>query len=197
VGVAAKRAKETSETQWSDSRLVQECLQGNESAWSALIDKYKGLIFSIPIKYGFSQEDSADIFQSVCVHLLAELSRIREPSALASWLIQVTRNTCFHRKQDQMRYPMEEIDERRLQEDRPQAEALISQVQEEQLLRRILEDLPSRCKQLVQMLFFQVPARPYQEVAKELGLATGSIGLIRRRCLDHLRRRLEKEISNM
>jgi DNA-directed RNA polymerase specialized sigma24 family protein len=40
------------------------------------------------------------------------------------------------------------------------------------------------------MLFFEEPARPYQDVARELGIATGSIGFIRQRCLDRLRKKL-------
>jgi DNA-directed RNA polymerase specialized sigma24 family protein len=43
------------------------------------------------------------------------------------------------------------------------------------------------------MLFFETPARPYQEVARELGIATGSIGFIRGRCLKKLRQALEQE----
>ena len=53
-----------------DTRLVKECLRGEETAWSELVSKYKNLIFSIPIKYGFSQEEAADIFQSVCLDLV-------------------------------------------------------------------------------------------------------------------------------
>jgi RNA polymerase sigma factor (sigma-70 family) len=197
MSVAARRAKESQETRWSDSRLMRECLRGNESAWSALIDKYKNLIFSIPIKYGFSEEDSADIFQSVCLDLLAELPRIRQPNALGGWLIQVTRNKCFHRKREQTHHPTEEIDEQKLPEAGEQTDAIISQVQEEQRLRQILLELSPRCRQLVHLLFFAAPARPYQQVAQELGLATGSIGLIRRRCLDKLRQRLERDDSDI
>jgi DNA-directed RNA polymerase specialized sigma24 family protein len=43
------------------------------------------------------------------------------------------------------------------------------------------------------MLFFESPARPYQEIAGHLGLAAGSIGFIRGRCLTRLRRELEKK----
>ena len=50
---------------WSDERLVRECLDGNEDAWATLISKYKNLIFSIPIKYGMTREDAADLFQAV------------------------------------------------------------------------------------------------------------------------------------
>jgi DNA-directed RNA polymerase specialized sigma24 family protein len=37
------------------------------------------------------------------------------------------------------------------------------------------------------MLFFEHPPRPYEEVASSLGLAVGSIGFIRGRCLKKLR----------
>jgi len=46
---------------------------------------------------------------------------------------------------------------------------------------------------MMQMLFSENPARPYQEVAKELGIATGSIGFIRGRCFEKLRQALEKK----
>jgi RNA polymerase sigma factor (sigma-70 family) len=191
MSIVTNTAKPSRETQWSDSRLVKECLEGNEAAWSTLIDKYKNLIFSIPIRYGFSQEDSADVFQSVCMDLLVELPRIREPNALAGWLIQVTRNRCFHRKQEQLRQPTTEIAEEETA-GTGELESIIAEVQKEQLLRDAVYELSPRCQQLVRLLFFELPARPYQEVAEELGLATGSIGLIRRRCLEKLRQRLEE-----
>jgi RNA polymerase sigma factor (sigma-70 family) len=177
--------------QFSDSCLVQECLQGKETAWSALIAKYKNLMFSIPIRYGFSEEDSADIFQAVCMDLLTELPRLRQPNALAGWLIQVTRNKCFHRRQAQQRNNVQEIDDPNSYVSLEEPDRLVAQVEQEQVLREALLDLSPRCRQLVQMLFFEMPVRPYQQVAKELDLAAGSIGFIRRRCLDKLRHRLE------
>ncbi len=189
MSAAPGRARANSASKFSDSHLVRECLNGNEAAWSALIGKYKNLIFSIPIRYGFSEEDSADIFQAVCMDLLTELPRIREPNALAGWLIQVARNKCFHRRQAQENHPLQEIDESRPIKE---PEHLVENVEREQALREALLYLSPRCQQLVQMLFFEVPARPYQQVSKELDLAEGSIGFIRRRCLNKLRQRLEQ-----
>ncbi len=189
---APRKVKEERESLSPDSRLVQECLKGKESAWSALIGKYKNLIFSIPMKYGFSEEDSADIFQAVCMDLLAELPLLRKPDALGGWLIQVTRNKCYHRKQEQQRYRIQEIGDYEPYGSGEAPENLVSQVQQEQLLREALLELSPRCQQLVHMLFFETPARPYQQVAKDLRLAPGSIGFIRRRCLDKLRKRLEQ-----
>ena len=35
-----------------DEQLVRDCLIGRDAAWSALIRRYKTLIFSIPVRYG-------------------------------------------------------------------------------------------------------------------------------------------------
>jgi DNA-directed RNA polymerase specialized sigma24 family protein len=60
------------------------------------------------------------------------------------------------------------------------------------MVRDAISQLNPRCEQMVQMLFFENPPRPYQEVAAELDIATGSIGFIRGRCLQKLKKYLEK-----
>jgi hypothetical protein len=46
----------------TDSELIQACLDGNESAWYELIDRYKRLIYSIPLRQGLSMTDADDVF---------------------------------------------------------------------------------------------------------------------------------------
>jgi RNA polymerase sigma factor (sigma-70 family) len=171
---------------------VKRCLDGNEAAWAALIEKYKNLIFSIPLRYGFAEEDCADIFQAVCMNLLEELPQLREPQALAGWLIQVARNKCFHRKQSLVNHKVQQIDDHDPPVSLEEPENLVSNAQQEQVLREAVAELAPQCQELVKMLFFEVPPRPYEEVAKQLRLAQGSIGSARRSCLDKLRARLEK-----
>jgi RNA polymerase sigma factor (sigma-70 family) len=176
---------------WPDTRLVQECLRGNEEAWSALVDKYKNLIFSIPIKYGFSSDDATDIFQAVCLELLSELSKLRKPKALPKWIMQITAHKCFHWKRQQQRVESSEADDEKLEQiEPPRAEVILREAEEEQRLRQVISELPPRCRELVRMLFFEEPPRPYQEIGAKLGIATGSIGFIRQRCLERLRKRL-------
>jgi RNA polymerase sigma factor (sigma-70 family) len=190
MSTAPRKAKAAGNS--SDAQLVKQCLHGSEEAWSKLIDKYKNLIYSIPLRYGFSEEDCADIFQGVCMDLLTELPRLREPKALAGWLIQIARNKCFHRKQSLRRHSVEDIEEVDLPSTAEPSDDLVVQTQQDQMLREALADLSPRCRQLVEMLFFEDPARPYDQIACELDLAQGSIGFIRRRCLDKLRQRLAK-----
>jgi RNA polymerase sigma factor (sigma-70 family) len=177
----------------SDRELVEGCRRGREEDWSALVDKYKNLIFSIPIRYGLTREEATDIFQSVCLELIQELSKLRDPKALPKWLMQVTAHKCFHWRRQQTRMVSQDDSETTLPEMTvaPTAELILREVEEEQMLREALAELPARCRELIHMLFFEEESRPYQQVAATLGLATGSIGLVRQKCLQRLKKRLD------
>ena len=200
TGTATGRQKERSDSSRdhsSDEQLIGRCLKGDQEAWSALIDKYKNLIYSIPIKLGMYQ-DAGDIFQSVCVDLLTELPRVREHRALPKWLMQ----TCYHKCLSYQRAAnrLVELSAEGTESDSalPASSAddlpdqMLVQLEQEQILRDAISELPDKCERMVRLLFFEVPPRPYESVAEELGMATGSIGAIRGRCLAYLRKRLEK-----
>jgi RNA polymerase sigma factor (sigma-70 family) len=176
----------------SDAYLIAECLKGNEEAWEALIQKYKRLVYSIPIKYGASPADAEDILQSVYMQLFCELSKLRRAESLKSWLMVVTSRKCFqwHRRK-RIEMTLEDIEEQH-----PEAVAISApetlEAEEEQCLREAIAQLPPRCRELVRLLFYEQPPTPYAEVARRLGLSPGSIGFTRGSCLVHLQKILKK-----
>jgi len=185
------------EASWSDAHLVRACLAGNERAWATLIDRYKRLIYSIPIKYGASPEDAADIFQAVCMEMFSELANLRNAESLKAWLVTVASHQAYHWKKRQRSgdVAIDDDDEERtpLQlaaEDVLPPEKLL-EVEREQMLREAVAQLNPRCAEMVRLLFYEQPPLPYTEVARRLGLATGSIGFIRGRCLKRLQKILE------
>jgi RNA polymerase sigma factor (sigma-70 family) len=183
------------ETDSLDGRLVGQCLEGDEEAWSMLLDRYKRLIYSIPVKYGLSTEEATDVFQDVCVELLAELPRLREPRALPKWLAQVTSHKCARLKRLANRHAStaalsDAVDD--VADPADLSDKVLLEVEREQTLRDAVTALPPRCRQLIQALFYETPARPYREIARQLNLANGSIGFIRGRCLGRLRDELHK-----
>ncbi len=174
---------------------MRECVRGSEEAWAALLDKYKNLIYSIPLKQGIPREAAADIFQRVCLLLLAELPHLRKAEALPMWLIRVTVRECLRWRRQEQPHGAQEDPEPALalaEADGPLPEETLRQLADEQMLRDAVRGLAPRCRDLIGMLFFEDPPRPYAEVARSLGLAGGSIGFIRGRCLARLRRSLEK-----
>jgi RNA polymerase sigma factor (sigma-70 family) len=181
--------------EWSNTRLVQACLRDSQQAWNLLLDRYKNLIYSIPIRYGLPPQDAADIFQAVCLDLFNELSRVREAEALQGWLIRVTTHKCYHWKRQQS-HSNGHLDQDGIDSiccDSPMANDVIADLEREQLVRDSIEMLPPRCRQMITLLFFEQPPQPYAQLAERLGLARGSIGFIRGRCLKRLKRILENK----
>ena len=199
TGTATGKQKERRDSRdhSSDERLIGCCLKGDQESWSALIDKYKNLIYSIPIKLGMYQ-DAGDIFQSVCVDLLSELPRLREHRALPKWLMQTCYHKCLHYQRAAERLvelapegtDSDAASPASSADDLP--EQMLVQLEQEQILRDAVSELPEKCERMVRLLFFENPPRPYENIAEELGMAIGSIGAIRGRCLAYLRKHLEK-----
>jgi RNA polymerase sigma factor (sigma-70 family) len=197
--LAAARARIAEMTQpspeWSNTRLVAECLAGDERAWSALLDRYKNLIYSIPLRYGAPHQDAADIFQAVCLDLFNELPRLRDAEALQGWLIRVTTNKCYHWKRRQINYAddMDQAEMDNLSTNDLIPPDVLAEIEREQMVRDAIAQLPSRCREMIEMLFFEHPPLPYNDIAKRFRLATGSIGFIRGRCLKRLKKLLEEK----
>src|SRR6201998_4745946 len=176
---------------WSDARLVKECLSGSEEAWALLVEKYKALIYSVPVKFGLPQQEAAEVFQATCVELLQRLPELRKPQALPKWRSLVAHHQCYRWKLQQQRLVSRDAEpDLPVPETLAIADTLVQQTQEEQILREALAGLTPQCRRLMHMLFFEAPPRPYAEVAAALGLELGSIGFTRQKCLQRLRRRL-------
>jgi len=88
-------AGKSPDSAWDNARLVAECLRGNEQAWSLLIDKYKALIYSIPVKYRLPPHEAADVFSSHLRGVAGALPQLRDPEALPKWLMQVAHHECY------------------------------------------------------------------------------------------------------
>lgn len=172
---------------WTDERLVADCIAGSDAAWSVLVDRYKALVYSVPSRFGLAPDAAKEVFQEVWLSLLRDLPSLREPRALPAWLAQTAWHKCMHWKRGQNRYTEIEDD---TSDSAPLPSEWLAEIQAEQSLRDSIAELPPRCAKLIEMLFFEVPPLPYEEVAERLQLATGSVSFIRKRCLDKLKAQL-------
>lgn len=179
---------------WADEKLVSLCLRGSEAAWSALVDKYKKLVYAVVLKYGANPEEAADLFQSVWLDVYNDLPQLRNTTAVKPWLISLVRNKCYHwktRKVQESAQELDSVESEHLELLAVEDPEFVAELETDQLIREAISALPDRCREMVHLLFFADPPLPYKEVAEKLGLAVGSIGFIRGRCLKKLQKALE------
>ena len=180
---------------WPERQLVDACLDGSEAAWHALVDRYKKLVYAVIMKYRPGQEESADLFQAVWLDVYNDLPQLRNRDAVKPWLISLVRNKCFRWKQKQRKRQDHEVDSgdepERYEKLAVENPSVTEDLIRDQLIREAILELPDRCREMVHLLFFHQPPLPYKDVAERLGLAIGSIGFIRGRCLKKLQKAIE------
>jgi RNA polymerase sigma factor (sigma-70 family) len=174
-----------------DENLVQQCLQGDQQAWAELVRTYRGLIYAVAARFGATRDDAADILQAVCIEVLNSLYQLKNARALRSWLITLTvRQSLLWKRRRFNHLDLDGMEAEQSAEIafNPDLPGAVSRSQQEQIVRDGVAQLPARSAELVRLLFFEQPPLPYEEVARRLGLATGSIGFIRGRTLIKLRK---------
>jgi RNA polymerase sigma factor (sigma-70 family) len=179
-----------------DREIISACLKGNQEAWEALVLRYQRLIYSIPIKARLSPDDAADIFQSVCLKLLENLSSLRDQEKIGSWLITTTSRECWRISNRQRRDGAAAIDRGDESSDplaeipdlSPLADEHLDRLQQQQIVRQAVAALPERCSELIKMLFYQKDECSYADIARRIGIPVSSIGPTRARCLEKLKK---------
>jgi len=183
----------------TDPELVEDCLNGDAAAWEALVFRYQRLIYSIPIKLGFSQDDSADVFQSICLKLVEKLETLRDHNKLGSWLITATTRECWRKSAIWRREASGAGVGGEVHNDDPvnlAAEQLLpleTQVvlEQQQLVREAVAQLPERCRRLITMLFYEKDELSYADIARLMRMPVASVGPTRARCLEKLKKLLD------
>ena len=177
----------------SDQDLIDACRQGSAAAWDTLLNKYERLVFSIPLNYGLTGEDAADIAQITFTILIQSLGSLQPGTRLAPWLATVARRHTWR------------LLERRRREhvnaNQDLSESLYA-VTDDTSLRRMerwelvewleqgLAQLDERCTRLLVALYFDPDQPSYEGIAQRFGVPVGSIGPTRARCLERLRQLL-------
>lgn len=185
-----------------DSALVAACLDNDAKAWETLILRYQRLIYSIPVKQGFSSVDAADVFQSVCLILLKKLPSLRQQEKLFSWLMTTTTRECWRvagqwRRESTVenRDPDDHTDKlNEVASLEPLADEQRLALEQQQIVRQAIDRLPERCRQLITLLFYNNDELSYAEIANRLQMPVASLGPNRARCLQKLKKDLEKKI---
>ncbi len=185
-------SKSSSSRYASDPALIQGCLDGDERAWSDLVEQYSRLIYSVARRNGLSPEDSDDVVQTVFTIVLRRLEALQDQTRLSSWLITTTyreswrviRQTPGH---DALPDTSTLVDNGA----RPEAELVAWEEAHE--VHLALSRIDDRCRQLLTALFLEPEPPSYEDLADRLGMRIGSIGPTRARCF----RKLEAELRSL
>lgn len=169
------------------SALVTSARDGDSASWDAVVERFLPLVHRVISRYRLSAADAADVNQTVWLRLVEHLADLREPAAVAGWLVTTARRESLRLLEsrrttvpvDPAASTLDVVD------DEDVAESLL-RLERARVLRAALEELPAPRRELLVLLSTDPPT-PYDEISRLLDMPVGSIGPTRARALAQLR----------
>lgn len=176
----------------SPESLVKACQAGDAEAWDLFLERFGRLIWSVALRLGTSHTEAEEVFQRSWVAIVEGIARLEKPESVHSWVAGIVRHQAYQYFDEQRRLrrfsPLSEHIESPPETTREaEVEQALLNLEVASVMHRALAELDRRCRRLLSMLFLEDPRPSYDEVSERTGLAIGSIGPIRARCLNRLR----------
>lgn len=174
----------------STTQLVLRAREGDQIAWDELVERFSSLVWWTARQRGLSEVDAADVSQTTWLRCVQSIEKIREPQAIAGWLVTTARREAIRLSRragrqllvdSEQSQPLDVADPRADVE--PDASAIMKE--EAEGVRKAIRRLPQRGQDLITALMED--ERPnYIAIAEEFSMPVGSIGPTRARQLERL-----------
>jgi len=119
-----------------------------------------------------NKEDAEDVVQDACVRALRYFRTFTGGNGRA-WFLRIVRNTCWSRHGQRIPVEADPFDEERHGSDPADAEIRLIQLDEAAQVRRTLERLPDRFREL--LVLRELEGLTYRELADVIGVPIGTI----------------------
>lgn len=156
-----------------------------EPAWRLIVERHARLVWKVVRCYGLPTEASEEAYQSTWLRAIERLDDLREPSAFPGWLASIARREALSVIRARSKVVLTEDLPEQAGNEPPVGERL-HRDELRATVRAGLARLSTACQDLLRLLTADPPV-PYGEIEELLGMAHGSIGPTRRRCLEKLR----------
>lgn len=165
--------------------LLARARAGEGAAWGELVERYGPLVLAVARDVGLGEADQEEVFQETWLALWRQLDLLASNAALPGWIAVTARRQAIKvvdqrtRRRDREHRAVEDAS----REPTPAGDEFAERAEERVAVRRALGRLPERCRVLLEALFFTADDSSYEGLSRRLGIARGSIGPTRQRCL--------------
>jgi len=173
----------------SGNALIALCKSGDRGAWDALIRGSEQALYRMAYSFCHNYEEAGDIVGQVFLHLYRSLHTFRNEASFQAWLYSIVRHAYLdqcvrplHRRDLRLNAnptlshpfaPRETLDPVEIMDPAPSPEAVAIEKERRRLLDWAIRHLPASRRQILQM--YHIEEKPYEEIARLLGVSIGTV----------------------
>jgi RNA polymerase sigma-70 factor (ECF subfamily) len=183
-----------------DNLLIEQCLKGQQSSFSELIDEYKNMVFSLSYKMTNSLQDAEDISQEVFIRVYKSLYNFNPNYKFSTWLYQMTLNLCRDRFRKgkipsvSLDTPLDKDDQKDLRsiipDNQNNPEDIIIRTEQTNFVNELISSLPLKYREVIVLRHLRDLS--YEEMSKILNISLGSVKTRLFRARELLKNKLKK-----
>ncbi len=155
-----------------DGQLIVQAAKGDREAFSDLMRRHEGLVFSVCMRMLSNRELALDATQEVFVTLFRKAARFRGESAVSTWLYRIAVNTCLDAMRKAKRRPLDVLPDHFEISDDSAGDAFES-VELRPELERAIQSLPVEFRAAV--VLSDAHGLALAEVSEILGVPIGTV----------------------
>jgi RNA polymerase sigma-70 factor (ECF subfamily) len=76
----------------TEQQLAGRCLEGDEEAWEALVERYHRKVWNVAYQFTGRVEEADELTQEIFLHITGVLKSFEPGGNLSAWLLRVARN---------------------------------------------------------------------------------------------------------
>jgi RNA polymerase sigma-70 factor, ECF subfamily len=164
-----------------DLRLVERCLEGDETAWEDLVKTHTRRVYAICYRFTGTDSEAQDLTQDVFLRLFKTLKSFRVgEGSFTVWLTRMTRNLLIDNyrrtKQNRVTDSIEEqlpLLESRGGDSGSRADSLLAGREASELLQAALQKLSPELRETV--ILRDLEELEYKEIADVLNVPEGTV----------------------
>jgi RNA polymerase sigma factor (sigma-70 family) len=176
----------------SAADLLLGISNGDRAAWDELLRRYGTLVSTTVRSLRLQEADALDATQTTWLRLVENAERVQYPERLGGWLATTARRECLRiLRQAKLAPNRTDVASETISDPSPGPEKHAIDANTTRTLRKLIDELPSRQRTLIRMLFTDNPCS-YDKIAHIAGIPLGGIGPTRARALRQLRDKLSQ-----
>src|SRR5512142_1095411 len=166
------REQRRQDSRAEDSQIIQQALQGDETAYKKLMRKYHDAIFNFIYKMVHDREQVEDLTQEAFIKAFGSLKKFNDEYAFSTWLYKIATNNCidYIRKRKLQMYSIDKpIDAKdsdfafELPDEGYEADQELISDQRAVMIRDAIGKLPPKYRKVIELR--HVEEKSYEEIA--------------------------------
>ena len=180
----------------NDQIYIDRVLKGDTNAYAFLVEKYKGLVYSLALKMLNNREEAEEVSQDSFIKAYKNLAKFEGKSKFSTWLYKITYRSCLDAiKKNSATYNITDINEITINQIEETETVLdgIERDERSEIINECLLKLPEDERSVLWLFYFKELS--LKEIIEVTSLSEANVKVKLHRARKHLLTIVQKNVE--